>query len=180
MAKRKDYTGKRYGHLVMLKFVRSNVSGLGSTWLALCDCGNQKEVTARMVACGRVKTCGNCEYSRRLRTGRVLDRVNGKSQEKKMWKRLYTAAMAGDVPWTIEWTQFLNIIKKECNFCGEVPRQNVGEYSRVDLIGRTLGYTLDNCQPICKACQTLKGQRNYVEFLDLVLKIAHNISSKII
>lgn len=57
MGKRQDLCGKRYGRLVVIKYVGTNASG-GSMWLCKCDCGNEKTVRGSKLKSGWTKSCG--------------------------------------------------------------------------------------------------------------------------
>jgi hypothetical protein len=53
----KDLSGQRFGRLVVLKIHPERTSGGGARWTCLCDCGNEKVVSAPNI--GRnTKSCG--------------------------------------------------------------------------------------------------------------------------
>lgn len=54
-----DLTGKRVGHLVVLKQVKSTKKK-SRQWLCQCDCGNQTIKTTHDLNSEHVKSCGNC------------------------------------------------------------------------------------------------------------------------
>lgn len=51
-----NLTGKRFGHLTVLK--RDEKSDGKPRWLCRCDCGNEKVVSSDSLRRGRVKSCG--------------------------------------------------------------------------------------------------------------------------
>ena len=55
-----DLTGKVYGYLTVLKRVE-NKNGR-TCWLCRCECGKEKEVMARDLKAGKVKSCGCHTY----------------------------------------------------------------------------------------------------------------------
>jgi hypothetical protein len=55
MSTLKDITGLRFGRLVVLNRVPSVKN---SRWLCLCDCGQEKEVSAPGLKTGQIKSCG--------------------------------------------------------------------------------------------------------------------------
>jgi len=57
MPRYKDETGKRYGRLVVLKYVESDKYGR-ATWLCRCDCGKETTVRAAYFRSGYTKSCG--------------------------------------------------------------------------------------------------------------------------
>jgi hypothetical protein len=54
---RLDHTGKKYGRLTGIRFVRNSKNGRG-IWLWQCDCGNRLWTKAENVTCGDTKSCG--------------------------------------------------------------------------------------------------------------------------
>lgn len=52
-----DITGKRYNHLIVLRFNHTNKYGK-SLWLCRCDCGNEKLYQKWQLESGTVKGCG--------------------------------------------------------------------------------------------------------------------------
>lgn len=64
-----DLTGQRFGHLTVLRFVRNAGNGHGALWLALCDCGQERQVTGCRLRSdarqGRKTTCCECARKRR-------------------------------------------------------------------------------------------------------------------
>lgn len=56
MKKRKDYTGVRFGRLVVLRF--SRVVCEKSCWICICDCGREVEVKTNNLVCGNTSSCG--------------------------------------------------------------------------------------------------------------------------
>ena len=57
-----DLTGKRFGHLTVIK--RNGITSDGhAKWLCQCDCGNHIETSGRYLEQGKSTSCGNCGYS---------------------------------------------------------------------------------------------------------------------
>lgn len=56
MAKPSELESQRFGDLVVIKRIKSNVSK--TRWLCQCDCGNTTEVYAYKLRSGRTKSCG--------------------------------------------------------------------------------------------------------------------------
>lgn len=54
--KKKDITGKRYGKLVVEKYLRSEKKN--TIWLCKCDCGNKTEAKSSSLFSGSKKSCG--------------------------------------------------------------------------------------------------------------------------
>lgn len=176
MPQRIDHTGKKYNHLTLLQPIHaiSAVARGRTLWTAVCDCGNKKEVCAREVRAGRVKTCGNCEYHRRLTL--TKQRV----REQREWLRyLYSKqvreSVRRGVPWELSIEQYNDLITKSCATCGTPPANRVQHsrrrYTPVSRIDYDLGYTVTNCLPGCLECIRIRGQYNLIDFLDYVSKM---------
>ena len=61
MRKIEDLEGKRFGKLVVVKFIgykQTKSSGNRSIWECKCDCGNIKNVLRDNLVSGRTKSCG--------------------------------------------------------------------------------------------------------------------------
>ncbi|SHI23748.1 hypothetical protein SAMN02745823_03836 [Sporobacter termitidis DSM 10068] len=53
-----DITGKRYGKLTALYPTEKRDQGGSVMWHFRCDCGNEKDMSARPIKAGTVKSCG--------------------------------------------------------------------------------------------------------------------------
>lgn len=177
-----DRSGKKYGHLTLLYCIRGNGAGKGATWMALCDCGNKKEVDGRAVKKGRIKTCGKCEYYRRLLSTRPATGISVKSAERDIYRRYAKVAHKKGLPFELDLPQFIDLIHKNCVYCGVEPRQKVKDsklkYNGIDRIDNDKGYTLENSRSCCGTCNRMKSSSNYIEFLEHVYKIANHIESQ--
>lgn len=85
----KDYSGQRFGRLVVLS--RAENLGRKVSFLCLCDCGNEKVISSNAFKCGTTISCG-CwqvqtmrEQPRRLQHGQSIG--NG-SPEYQTWSRI--------------------------------------------------------------------------------------------
>lgn len=56
MGKIDDLAGRRFGYLIVNKFLRT--SNAGAIWRCICDCGNVKDIEARNLKGGLTKSCG--------------------------------------------------------------------------------------------------------------------------
>lgn len=82
--KLKDLTGQRFGRLVAIEAVgRKNRSVL---WRCKCDCGNVKDVSAKHLTEGSIKSCG-CLVSDIMRT-RLTKHGESRSELAKSWYRM--------------------------------------------------------------------------------------------
>ena len=71
-----DLTGKRFGHLVVLRRM-PNDKNKNRMWLCQCDCGTQKIVGGRHLTSGSTNSCG------------CMERGNGNLKHGKRHTRIY-------------------------------------------------------------------------------------------
>lgn len=85
-----DLTGKRFGKLSVLYKTDRKKNG-SFLWTCRCDCGNEKEVTARDLNSARVKSCGCSKGNSRSLVGKrfgmlvVIADSGEKQGTSKMW-----------------------------------------------------------------------------------------------
>jgi hypothetical protein len=65
---RVDITGKRFGELVAVDYIRSTKSGQ-SVWAFKCDCGTLVNIVHSNVLTGRTKRCRKCYDASRIKHG---------------------------------------------------------------------------------------------------------------
>lgn len=87
----------------------------------------------------------------------------------KSWSKKYkgyvTRAMNKSLPMTITQKEFDLIISLPCNYCGNLINNGI------DRIDSSLGYVLDNCQPCCPKCNTMKWTFTDEELITHIKKI---------
>lgn len=173
MGKRIDYTGKKFGHLTMLQFLKGNGNGKHATWLARCDCGNTAEVVGKSVARGSVKTCGKCQLHRDLIARRTQGVRSANRQIAHQYRKLYAryvnGALRRGIGWDLTPEYCVELFKKACTYCGDTKS---GKYSGIDRIDSDKPYTLDNTVSCCSDCNYMKRTLNLRDFLDKIYKIA--------
>lgn len=79
---RTDLTNKRFGRLLVVKFVGKGKHG-EPMWECLCDCGNIKNVSTGHLANGDTRSCG-CFYNE---TRHAINAIHGESKSRlyKIW-----------------------------------------------------------------------------------------------
>lgn len=175
----RDYSGSKYGHLTLLRYAKPGGSGRGAIWDARCDCGNVKQVVAKDVANGRIKTCGICEYHSRLREPNPAGYIAVNKAQKLIYAKLVKESVRRGNTWQLSLEEVMDITGKSCVYCGDKPSQKIKNsklvYSELDRLDPMVGYTLTNVVPCCYTCKQMKSGRNYQKFLDKVVKIYQHI-----
>ncbi len=54
----KDFTGEKFGRLLVLRKGKSKTTRGATLWLCRCNCGNEKELLVGNLVAGKIKSCG--------------------------------------------------------------------------------------------------------------------------
>jgi len=167
----KDLTGKQFGRLTVLRHVGSEVCEVSpkikfkSVWEVLCSCGKEKIVRGsdlgkKTVSCGCFSSERTIEFNKATKT----------KESYCAFSDVYTSYRVGaksrNILFNLSKSEFLDITKKECYYCGLLPRQTrksrtKGQipsyvYNGIDRVDNDIGYQLDNVVPCCKMCNRMK------------------------
>lgn len=176
MARGMNYSGMKFNYLTLLSYVRAGGQGVGAIWLARCDCGNTRDVTAKRVVHGQIRSCGKCELSRGHKSDLRAQTMKLRAAERKLYMRYITKASQKSIAWSLSPDQFIGIIRQSCRYCGQDPDRTIQgtthRYNGIDRVDSDQGYTHLNSIPACSTCRALKGELRTAEFLDKVQAIA--------
>lgn len=75
MARGKDLTGARFGHLTVIEKTEKRQENY-SVWRCLCDCGKEIEVSTKRLTRGTVTNCG-CIPKTTMRNGPIAENLEG-------------------------------------------------------------------------------------------------------
>lgn len=82
-------------------------------------------------------------------------------------KRAYKSnAKARGLSWELTDEQFLELVTKDCTYCGHSQK-----YNGIDRIDSSKGYTINNCVPCCTWCNVMKLNHSESEFLAHIRQI---------
>lgn len=150
--------GKKFGRL----FVKSRVKNTGcghSTWLCVCECGQEKLATGTQMKRGRTQSCG-C-----LTSESKKERLRLRPYE-ALYNILIRASKRYKHPCELSYEDFVKFTKiKHCHYCKK--EVNWSEYTKADKKGgynldrvdNAKWYTRDNCVVCCSRCNKSKGDR---------------------
>ena len=75
--------------------------------------------------------------------------------------------------------EFESITKLPCMYCGEYSKESEGaQYSGIDRIDSSEGYTSFNCVPCCEMCNRMKLDYDMLDWLRHIKKIADRLLSE--
>lgn len=87
-----------------------------------------------------------------------------------------TAAKTRGIDFLLTFDEFLHITMQPCVFCGVFNHGR--EFSGIDRIDSTAGYSIDNCQPCCSKHNLMKGSLALEEFIQSCAEVAERWKSK--
>lgn len=160
-----NHTGKKYGHLTMIAYVKSGGSGRGAIWLARCDCGEHKQVLARDATRGKVKSCGKCQYSRRQP---ALPRGLKTRGEQRSYCLQVLAASKENKQWYISSEKYREMTLLPCSICG-TPEKTVGRV--LVTLSPVHNYTPETTATLCRPCNRMRCGRPLSDFLNTLIDI---------
>lgn len=76
--------------------------------------------------------------------------------------------------WELTHQEAFDLIKSNCTYCGHKPNwpdSRVG----IDRVNNHIGYTPSNTVPCCFTCNSAKGDKTHVEFMDWIEKIYNHM-----
>jgi hypothetical protein len=170
-----DLTGKRFGRLIVKSYVGPIRDK--STWLCLCDCGKEKNITYGPLAYGHTKSCGCL-----LMTAHLLPGDGGSfNQFYDMYK---DNSRKRGLEFSLSKEEFRLIAGRVCQYCGSEPKPHYAKRramisvipylcNGIDRVDNDKGYIAFNCVPCCSLCNYMKRGLSSSEFITHV----HRISS---
>lgn len=168
MSKKINHLGMKYGHLTGVRYTGTS-RNCASVWLWRCDCGNEKEIEARVVTGGRTKSCGNCEYKHKL----ISDANRGKiSPNKKVLKEFRSnvqrAAKKG-IKWQLNVYEFRDLVTSPCTLCGTPPPSN--GFNKIELLSIDKVYTVGGCYTRCQGCSSAFGKTSLSLLITRIIEV---------
>jgi hypothetical protein len=177
---RVDYTEKRFGKLLVIKFYGQN-EHRSSLWLCQCDCGNERIVDSSNLRNGNTSSCGKCTPNRG-------NKENFKGKEIASFNRILNNyrnnAKKRNILFELTEDQFKILTKQNCFYCNCSPSQvsvvksGSGNYiyNGIDRLDSKQGYTMDNTVPCCGRCNEAKNDLSYEDFVKWIESVHKNLS----
>lgn len=176
---KKDITGNRYGRLVAVKSTSEKVNN-SYKWECLCDCGKIVFVSVGSLNSGNTKSCGCAGIEQIIKHNKEVKRLpdNGGARN-SLYSRYKLSARRKKLEFFLSKEVFNKLINQNCYYCGVQPEalhvqhkcSSRINYNGIDRVDSTLGYTIDNCVPCCKVCNTMKMSLPQDDFYRHIKKI---------
>lgn len=178
-----DLTGEKFGRLTVLERVDDYVSPKGQKqkqYLCKCECGKNTITHGNSLMKGVTQSCGCFNIERRqvkskkrkylrISSFNIHDDKYTESQN-SIFAIYRKGAESREIYFSIDISDFVLIIKKDCYYCGVEPRMKLKDnldflYNGLDRIDNEKGYQIDNVVPCCWDCNRAKGRKSLSDFL---------------
>lgn len=162
-----DRIGKRYNKLLVLslfKVIKYPTERVKVFWNCICDCGNETiKATDSLNRKGLLGTCSPSCVLKPTRPRTPETYFDGCLNSARA--RYRADASKRNYRFDLTKNQFKHLVLQPCFFCGESNTQHlthklsktVFKFGGIDRIDNSIGYTVENCIPCCKVCNTLKN-----------------------
>jgi len=185
-----DLSGKTFGRLCVLSFSHW-VSGNGSYWKCLCDCGTIKVVPGSSLKKGSSKSCGclNLELKRsRSKSNhpawKGFEGISGryiKNTKRGAKIRGLTFSVTAEQMWEkfVEQEGKCALTGKEIGFPVTRDMDDIQRTASIDRINSSHGYTIENIQWVHKDVNKLKQDFEESKFIELCEQVvSYNKANK--
>ena len=174
----KDYSGRVFGKLQAVSYLRPNPKEGGSIWLFKCQCGKEIERPVKGVVCGDTRSCGCYKTklyieSRTMPGGQAIKNAAYHTYTRTCIKRGMAVGLTKE--------QYLSIASKPCLYCGVFSKRRKYhqtntitsiELNSVDRLNNERYYTLENSVPCCFECQKAKGVMSAEKYIAMCKRVA--------
>lgn len=177
--------GRRFGRLVVIEKSTERYRGW-VTWKCICDCGAVKNIPSAYLKNGHTKSCGCLKIGKNngTRPGNCLS--HGEAALRHLYRSYKTNAKRRRIDFHISLDDFRILTGQSYYYCGKLPKQVLnfrscnGEYTYngLDRANNTKGYSIDNCVPCCKTCNSAKGILSQDEFKEWIKSIYKNFGER--
>jgi hypothetical protein len=149
-------------------------------WICICDCGNERVVTANKLRGGEIKSCGCSKYDPRP-TYRLKAFRPGQAGRNAVLKQYRASARDRGLFWGLSDEEFDRLTSEDCHYCGCAPSaihrgagRSSGEfvYNGLDRVNNSVGYIPCNAVPCCSVCNHAKKDMPYEDFIAWIVRLA--------
>lgn len=120
----------------------------------------------------------NIPLERKPRSDKSADNTPAKN---KLFYKYRMQAKRRNIEFKLKYKEFLEIIEKDCFYCGSTssnteitPSGHILKYNGIDRVDNTKGYVVNNVVPCCKICNQMKSNLGYDEFIGQINRIYNN------
>jgi hypothetical protein len=147
---------------------------------AKCDCGTERSVISKNITRKVSLSCGCLQKEVAAIQGGFNKKPAGVQARNAKYASYRKNAKYRDYSFDLTKDEFTDIILKPCLYCGshlgnrEKSKNDNGdfEYTGIDRVDNSIGYTLDNSVPCCKFCNLAKRDNSQEYFIEMCKKVA--------
>jgi len=161
------YIGKKYGKLTIVSFDKKP-SRTEYFFNCKCECGAEKSVRLSNMQQKKTVSCGcyGKEINKTTHQGNTYRRKSfGENSLNTLIKRYKRDAKIRNIDYILTRTDFVSLTSADCFYCGAKPStvmkvpNSYGDYTYngIDRVDNNIGYTINNCVPSCKECNSKKN-----------------------
>lgn len=180
-----DLTGQKFNYLTINTHLGKDNSS-NNIYNCTCDCGSTIVAQGSDVKTGKIKSCGCLKYKKAQE--RVLENPKLNIQKQLYRDYKYKAENHRELSFELTFEQFVDLIEKECTYCGDigvsfynstrkVTLDYIYKYNGVDRVNNDKGYTVENSVACCKFCNQMKHTLTADFFKNHITKI-YNLTKK--
>ena len=174
------YIGQVYNKLTVVEFIKID-SSYKSVYKFLCECGNNHNARLNNVRFGKTNSCGCTKTSylkknlrRDIKEIAVNKVISGFCDRRRSLPK--TTLTKKDVE---------DLIFKKCSYCkteaSNETKSSDGirsvRHNGIDRVDSKKGYSLENCVPCCKVCNSMKSNYELDDFKNHILKLSKSIEN---
>lgn len=179
----KDLTDKVFGRLTVLRhvdwYINPSTKKRAAKWECICICGNKIVTLGSSLSYGATTSCGCLKVENINKLIVKQTKKKGVASFNKLFRNYKQGAKDRKLCFNLTKEQFKKIVKSNCSICGIEPKQIIKDkttngpfiYNGIDRIDNKVGYTLDNCRPMCKTCNFSKRDLTEVEYQQWLTRI---------
>lgn len=164
---RKDFSGKRFGRLLVTGL--SNKKTKKVMYNCVCDCGNK--ITIRQDSLkSQTRSCGCIQKEQASELGKKTKLPNNAAHKKQLFSSYRYRAVMKNLKFSMSFSKFKTLLKSPCFYCGEyfsnklIKSGTVMHYNGIDRINSKLGYEDSNVVACCNFCNYAKNDWTKEEF----------------
>lgn len=169
----------RFGFLIVKEKTEQRYNNGSIIWKCECICKNIINVSSKHLISGSTKSCGCKRIELKIKTQGLLN------EEQCAIRRILYAyknsAKNRNLSFELTVEQFINLINKNCHYCGSLPDKTIVikrtfdtviyYYNGIDRKNSKLGYMIENCVPCCWICNRAKLNMEYKDFIKWINKL---------
>lgn len=175
--KKKQLTGLKYGYLTAQHYVRTDPKDGAAIWTWRCDCGNLKELKAKVVTAGRSRTCGKCHLKHKLKASSLRGSITENRRLLGDYKKAQKVAERRRLKWALSIEDYSHLSQNPCTLCGTLPDpRSRNKIEPLDPQCNGPGYTVDSTYIRCKECELIYSKVSLSQIIASILAVHSNLT----